>query len=134
MTVIVIAFATFIIARLIEKSIDNPKYLMCLLNFNKLNIKVLEPVKAHIQTNKISHPTLVAVGISVALTAVVVGIFYMADSSRSDIFGPEETKSKNTPITVGIFSIADSDMFGQEEAEAKSKTKSAGSSRSASQG
>jgi hypothetical protein len=59
-----------------------------------LNLKVLEIVKAHIQTNfKVPHPTLVAVGISVAITAVVVGVFYMADNG-SGMFGAEEAEAQ----------------------------------------
>ena len=69
-----------------------------ILLFKKLSIKILETVKAHIQSNlKVPHPTLVAVGISVALTAVVVGIFYMADNN-SGMFGEEgaEAPKKRT--------------------------------------
>jgi hypothetical protein len=74
--------------------------LINLLYYKKLN-EVLETVKAHIQTNfKVPHPTLVAVGISVAITAVVVGIFYMADSSG--MFRAEEAealKKKGRSVT-----------------------------------
>ena len=43
-------------------------------------------MKAHIQSNlKVPHPTLVALGISAAITVVVVGIFYMADTGMIGI-------------------------------------------------
>ncbi|HSE99294.1 MAG TPA: hypothetical protein VLA48_00225 [Nitrososphaeraceae archaeon] len=34
---------------------------------------------------KVPHPTLVALGISAAITVVVVGIFYMADTGMMGI-------------------------------------------------
>jgi hypothetical protein len=60
-----------------------------LLLYNKL--KVLETLKAHLQTNlKVPHPTLVAIGISAAITAITVGIFAMTDSG---IFGQDSAES-----------------------------------------
>jgi hypothetical protein len=53
-----------------------------------LILKMLKTMKAHVQSNlKVPHPTLVALGISAAITAITVGIFYMADSSG--MFGIE---------------------------------------------
>ncbi|HEX2409317.1 MAG TPA: hypothetical protein VHJ38_19110 [Nitrososphaeraceae archaeon] len=52
----------------------------------KLILKILKIMKAHIQSNlKVPHPTLVALGISAAITVVVVGIFYMADTGMIGI-------------------------------------------------
>jgi hypothetical protein len=52
----------------------------------KLILKILKTMKAHIQSNlKVPHPTLVALGISAAITVVVVGIFYMADTGMIGI-------------------------------------------------
>jgi hypothetical protein len=52
----------------------------------KLILKILKTMKAHIQSNlKVPHPTLVALGISAAITVVVVGIFYMADTGMMGI-------------------------------------------------
>ena len=61
-----------------------------LLLHNKL--KVLDTVKANILSNlKVPHPTLVAVGISAADTAIVVGIFYMADTG---MYGIEDAEAR----------------------------------------
>ena len=50
-------------------------------------------MKAHIQSNlKVPHPTLVALGISAAITVVVVGIFYMADTGMMGIEDAEAAK------------------------------------------
>ena len=48
----------------------------------KLILKILNTIKGHIQSNlKVPHPTLVALGISAAITVVVVvGMFYIADA------------------------------------------------------
>lgn len=55
-------------------------------------LKIVRTMKAHIQSNlKVPHPTLVALGISAALTAITVGIFYMADSGG--MFGIEDAEA-----------------------------------------
>ena len=47
----------------------------------KLIVKILNTIKGHIQSNlKVPHPTLIALGISAAITVVVVGMFYIADA------------------------------------------------------
>ena len=47
----------------------------------KLILKILNTIKGHIQSNlKVPHPTLIALGISAAITVVVVGMFYIADA------------------------------------------------------
>lgn len=52
----------------------------------KLILKILKTMKVHIQSNlKVPHPTLVALSISAAITVVVVGIFYMADTGMIGI-------------------------------------------------
>ena len=57
----------------------------------KLIVKILNAIKGHIQTNlKVPHPTLVALGISAAITVVVVGIFYIADNG---IMGIEDAEA-----------------------------------------
>ncbi|HJT84009.1 MAG TPA: hypothetical protein VJ697_05960 [Nitrososphaeraceae archaeon] len=41
----------------------------------------MRTMKGHIYSNlKVPHPKLVAIGISAAITVVVLGIFYMADT------------------------------------------------------
>lgn len=60
-----------------------------LLFFSKL--KVLETIKAHLQSNiKVPNITLVALGISAGIAAITVGIFYMADSG---MFGQEAAEA-----------------------------------------
>ena len=50
-------------------------------------------MKAHIQsTLKVPHPTLVALAISLAITFVVFGIFYMADTGTMGIVDAEAAK------------------------------------------
>ena len=57
-----------------------------------LILKMLKTMKAHVQSNlKVPHPTLVALGISAAITAITVGIFYMADSGG--MFGIEDAEA-----------------------------------------
>lgn len=52
-------------------------------------------MKAHIQSNlKVPHPTLVAIGISTAITAITVAIFYMADTSMFGEDAAEARKAK----------------------------------------
>ena len=59
----------------------------------KLILKILKTMKAHIQSNlKVPHPTLVALGISAAITVVVVGIFYMADTGMMGIEDAEAAR------------------------------------------
>jgi hypothetical protein len=54
-------------------------------------LKLLDTVKAYLQTNlKVPHPTLVAIGISAAITAITVGIFAMTDSG---IFGQDSAEA-----------------------------------------
>ena len=54
-------------------------------------------MKAHIQSNvKVPHPTLVAIGISLAITFVVFGIYYMADTGIMGI-GDAEAAVKGMP-------------------------------------
>lgn len=51
-------------------------------------LKLIKTVNAHLQTNfKVPHPTLVAIGISAAISAAVIGIFYMADTG---MFGTDD--------------------------------------------
>ena len=46
----------------------------------KLILKILNTIKGHIHSNlKAPHPILVALGISIATTVIVVSIFYIAD-------------------------------------------------------
>ena len=50
-------------------------------------------MKGHIPSNlKVPHPTLVALGISAAITFVVFGIFYMADTGIMGIGDAEAIK------------------------------------------
>jgi hypothetical protein len=50
-------------------------------------------MKAHIQsTLKVPHPTLVALAISLAITVLVFGIFYMADTGTIGIVDAEAAK------------------------------------------
>lgn len=54
-------------------------------------------MKAHIQSNvKVSHPTLVAFGISAAITLGVLGTFYIADTGILGI-GVAEAATKWNP-------------------------------------
>jgi hypothetical protein len=50
-------------------------------------LKVLDTIKANL---KVPHPTLVAVGISATITAIIVGIFALADSG---LFGQEAAEA-----------------------------------------
>lgn len=59
--------------------------------FNKM--KIIETIRAHLQTNfQVPHPTLIAIGISVAISTTAIGIFYLADSSG--MFGREDAEAK----------------------------------------
>jgi hypothetical protein len=50
-------------------------------------------MKAHIQsTLKVPPPTLVALGISIAITVVVFGIFYMADTGTMGVVDAEAAR------------------------------------------
>ena len=50
-------------------------------------------MKAHIlSTLKVPHPTFVALAISIAITVVVFGIFYMADTGTIGIVDAEAAK------------------------------------------
>ena len=50
-------------------------------------------MKAHIQsTLNVPHPTLVALAISLAITVVVSGIFYMADTGTMGIVDAEAAR------------------------------------------
>ena len=56
-------------------------------------LKILNTIKGHIQSNlKVPHPTLVGLGISVAITVVIVGIFYIADTGMMGIDDAEAAK------------------------------------------
>ena len=49
-------------------------------------LKILNTIKGYIHSNlKVPHPTLVALGISAAITVLVVGIFYIADTGKMGI-------------------------------------------------
>jgi hypothetical protein len=55
-----------------------------------LILKIVRGIKAHIQSNlKVPHPTLVAFGISAAITFVVFGLFYTADTGIMGIVDAE---------------------------------------------
>jgi len=57
----------------------------------KLIVKILNTIKGHIQSNlKVPHPTLIALGISIATTVIVVTIFYIADNG---MMGIEDAKA-----------------------------------------
>lgn len=48
--------------------------------------KIASTLKAHIPRNlNVPHPTLVALAISIAITIVVFGIFYIADTGTMGI-------------------------------------------------
>jgi hypothetical protein len=52
-------------------------------------------MKTHIQSNvKVPHPTFVALGISTAITFVVFGIFFMADTGIMGIGDAEAIRLK----------------------------------------
>jgi hypothetical protein len=58
-----------------------------------LILKILNTIKGHIQSNlKVPHPTLIALGISAAITILVVGIFYIADTGIMGIDDAEAAK------------------------------------------
>ena len=58
----------------------------------KLILKIPNIIKGHVQSNlKVPHPTLVALGISSAITAITVGIFYMVDIGG--LFGIEDAEA-----------------------------------------
>jgi hypothetical protein len=62
-----------------------------------LILKIVGAIKAHIQSNlKIPHPTLVAFGISTAVTFVVFSIFYMFDTGIMGV-GAAEAATKYKP-------------------------------------
>ena len=53
-------------------------------------LKILNTLKQHIQSNlKVPHPTLVALGISIAITIVLVCILSMADNEMMGIDNAE---------------------------------------------
>jgi hypothetical protein len=59
----------------------------------KLILKILNTIKGHIQSNlKVPHPTLVALGISAAITVIIVGIFYIADTGMMEIEDAEAAR------------------------------------------
>ena len=61
------------------------------MNLSNLILKIVRVIKAHIQSNlKVPHPTLVALGISTAITFVVFDIFYMSDTG---IMGIRDTEA-----------------------------------------
>lgn len=50
-------------------------------------------MKAHMQsTLNVPHPTLIALSISLAITVVVFGIFYMADTGTMGILDAEAAR------------------------------------------
>ena len=58
-----------------------------------LILRMLKTMKAYVQSNlNVPHPTLVALGISAAITVVVVGILYMADIGMMGIEDAEAAK------------------------------------------
>jgi len=64
-----------------------------------LILKIVRAIKAHIQSNlQVPHPTVVAFGISIAVTFLVLGIFYMFDTGIMGIGSAEAaTKWKSNP-------------------------------------
>jgi hypothetical protein len=64
-----------------------------------LILKILNTIKGYIHSNlKVPHPTLVALGISAAITVLVVGIFYIADTGKmgiEDAEAPSKLKPKD---------------------------------------
>jgi len=55
------------------------------------DMKVIDNIKAYIQSNiRFPHPTLVAIAVSAAVTAITVGIFYMTDAG---FFGQEAVEA-----------------------------------------
>ena len=53
-------------------------------------LKILNTLKQHIQSNlKVPHPTLVALGITIAITIVLVYILSMADNEMMGIDNAE---------------------------------------------
>jgi len=60
---------------------------------------LVRAIKAHIQSNlQIPHPTVVALGISTAVTFLVLSIFYMFDTGIMGIGAAEAaTKWKPNP-------------------------------------
>ena len=60
-------------------------------------LEILRIIKAHIQSNlSIPHPTLVTIGISAAITVVVLGIFYLTSTGIMGI-GDAEAAVKGMP-------------------------------------
>jgi hypothetical protein len=58
-----------------------------------LILKILNTIKGYIQSNlKVPHPTLVALGISAAITVVIVSIFYIADTGMMGIEDAEAAR------------------------------------------
>ena len=59
----------------------------------KLILKILNTIKGYIHSNlKVPHPTLVALGISAAITVIIVGIFYIADTGMMEIEDAEAAR------------------------------------------
>jgi hypothetical protein len=62
-----------------------------------LILNTVRAINAHIQSNlKVPHSTLLALGISAAITFVVFGIFYMSDTGIIGI-GDAEAATKWKP-------------------------------------
>lgn len=62
-------------------------------SLTKLILNILKTMKAYIQSNlNAPHPTLVALGISAAITVLVVGIFYIADIGMMGIEDAEAAR------------------------------------------
>ena len=56
-------------------------------------LKIINTIKGHIQSNlKVPHPTLIALGISAAITVIIVGIFYIADTGMMEIEDAEAAR------------------------------------------
>ncbi|NOJ28818.1 MAG: hypothetical protein DA328_01465 [Nitrososphaeraceae archaeon] len=54
-------------------------------------MKVIDTIKAYIQSNiRFPHPALLAIGVSAAITAITIGIFYMTDAG---LFGQEAVEA-----------------------------------------
>lgn len=66
---------------------------MCFYFLTKLILNILKTMKAYIQSNlNAPHPILVALGISAAITVLVVGIFYIADIGMMGIEDAEAAR------------------------------------------
>ena len=56
-------------------------------------LKIINTIKGHIQSNlKVPHPTLLTLCITAAITVVIVGIFYIADTGMMGIDDAEAAK------------------------------------------